>query len=329
MQAPVRIADLVRGEYGWTPRQRQVLDLLTSRYTNSQIAEALGISLDGAKWHVSEVITKLGVDSREEAAEYWREYNGLGRRFVRVFRGVATVGGLKWLVGGAGAMAGTAAVAGAAYLAVVAAYGRGEDEAAAPVAPVATVPPGAPAAPAGELPGEDGFRQFAASFDSELAEGGLDALASRLRATTYTCGTDGRVEFSDMTCTPGTQVSAVRGGRWRSEGSMSTVDEMAGQLRALGATLQPALTDTFGDGALRVHAVAVSPGRTVAVVTGIAERPLVAGGPGPSRFALAVDFVHDGTSWTATRVLTAHVLAEDFLAPSDEGRTALGGWEPL
>lgn len=61
----------------WTNRQREVLDLLAKGLTNGQIAEALGISLDGAKWHVSEIIARLGVDTREEAAEYWRKQNGL------------------------------------------------------------------------------------------------------------------------------------------------------------------------------------------------------------------------------------------------------------
>jgi len=89
----------------WTPRQRQVLDLLVKQRTNSQIATELGISLDGAKWHVSEVITKLGVDSREEAAEYWRHRNGLKMRFTRVAGGLFAPGVLKW-------GAGTAFVAG-------------------------------------------------------------------------------------------------------------------------------------------------------------------------------------------------------------------------
>ena len=53
-----------------TPRQRQVLRLVAAGRTNVQIARALGISLAGAKWHVSEVISRLGVTSREEAAQY-------------------------------------------------------------------------------------------------------------------------------------------------------------------------------------------------------------------------------------------------------------------
>lgn len=42
--------------------------LLREGMTNPQIGERLGISLDGAKYHVAEIISKLGVENREEAA---------------------------------------------------------------------------------------------------------------------------------------------------------------------------------------------------------------------------------------------------------------------
>jgi hypothetical protein len=42
--------------------------MLKDGLTNPQIAERMGISLDGAKYHVSEIISKLGVSSRQEAA---------------------------------------------------------------------------------------------------------------------------------------------------------------------------------------------------------------------------------------------------------------------
>jgi DNA-binding CsgD family transcriptional regulator len=51
-----------------TPREWEVLDLLRRGLTNEQIAAHLGISFSGAKYHVSEIITKLGVETREEAA---------------------------------------------------------------------------------------------------------------------------------------------------------------------------------------------------------------------------------------------------------------------
>ncbi len=51
-----------------TRREREVLDLIRLGLTNEEIAGRLGISLDGAKYHVSQILSKLGVGSREEAA---------------------------------------------------------------------------------------------------------------------------------------------------------------------------------------------------------------------------------------------------------------------
>jgi DNA-binding CsgD family transcriptional regulator len=51
-----------------TPRQWEVLQLLRESLTDPQIAERLNISLDGAKYHVSEILARLGVSTREEAA---------------------------------------------------------------------------------------------------------------------------------------------------------------------------------------------------------------------------------------------------------------------
>ncbi len=53
-----------------TPRQWQVLALLREGLSNEQIALRLGISLDGVKFHVSEILGKLGVGSRNEAAQW-------------------------------------------------------------------------------------------------------------------------------------------------------------------------------------------------------------------------------------------------------------------
>ena len=51
-----------------TPRERQVLALLTDGLTNAEIAERLVVSLSTIKSHVSSIISKLGASSRTEAA---------------------------------------------------------------------------------------------------------------------------------------------------------------------------------------------------------------------------------------------------------------------
>lgn len=54
----------------FTPREWQVLLHLRHGLTNVEIAHELGVSLAGAKYHVSEILSKLGVKSRKEAAEW-------------------------------------------------------------------------------------------------------------------------------------------------------------------------------------------------------------------------------------------------------------------
>ena len=51
-----------------TPREWDVLELLRSGASTAEIAERLGITERTAKFHVSEILSKLGVASREEAA---------------------------------------------------------------------------------------------------------------------------------------------------------------------------------------------------------------------------------------------------------------------
>ena len=53
-----------------TPREREVLELVREGLTNPQISERLNISLETAKHHVSEVLSKTGVSSREETAAW-------------------------------------------------------------------------------------------------------------------------------------------------------------------------------------------------------------------------------------------------------------------
>ena len=54
-----------------TPREWEVLELLRKDLTNSEIADRIGISERGVKYHVVEIIGKLGVSDRREAAG-WR-----------------------------------------------------------------------------------------------------------------------------------------------------------------------------------------------------------------------------------------------------------------
>jgi DNA-binding CsgD family transcriptional regulator len=60
-----------------TPREREVVALLAEGLTNAQLAERLYISPRTAAVHVSNILTKLGMSSRTEAAA-WAVRSGLG-----------------------------------------------------------------------------------------------------------------------------------------------------------------------------------------------------------------------------------------------------------
>jgi DNA-binding CsgD family transcriptional regulator len=90
-----------------TAREREVLDLIRRGLTNEEIAQRLGISLDGAKYHVSQILSKLGVATREEAAavalgerrRWWAAWP-LWAKIAGVATVAATAAGLAVLVWG-------------------------------------------------------------------------------------------------------------------------------------------------------------------------------------------------------------------------------------
>lgn len=67
-----------------TERQWQVAELVALGYPNQAIAEELGISLAGAKYHVSEILRRLDLTRREEIAGWFRS--------ERLTRGEAVAG---------------------------------------------------------------------------------------------------------------------------------------------------------------------------------------------------------------------------------------------
>jgi len=92
----------LEGRHELSERQQEVLALMAEGRTNYEIAEALDLSLEGAKYHVSEILGKLGVDSREEAIAWWRGHRPVRERLPQRMRflwpalgwvgGVAAVG---------------------------------------------------------------------------------------------------------------------------------------------------------------------------------------------------------------------------------------------
>lgn len=124
------------GRHGLTPRQQEVLALVARGRTNGEIALALGISLDGAKWHVGEILSKLGASSREEAALWYRQEQQLRRRLLRGLQAVVAAGAVKWAAGGVAAL-----VAAGVGVAVIAALPGDDGASGAPAASGSPSPP--------------------------------------------------------------------------------------------------------------------------------------------------------------------------------------------
>ncbi|GAB4333251.1 MAG: hypothetical protein Kow0010_19510 [Dehalococcoidia bacterium] len=117
-----------------------MLDLLANGYTNGEIAGRLGITLDGAKFHVREIMSKLGVDSREDAAAYWRERNSLRGRLSRAQRAIVAAVSLRAALV---AIAGLVVAIGGAAAALMLLAGGDDPE------PAAATPTDVPASPTG------------------------------------------------------------------------------------------------------------------------------------------------------------------------------------
>jgi DNA-binding CsgD family transcriptional regulator/photosystem II stability/assembly factor-like uncharacterized protein len=113
-----------------TPREWEVLSLLRENLTNEQIAERLGVTLHAARYHVSQILSKLGVATREEAAVWQPEPVRAGPHWSIAFQ--------IWLTAAA-----AVAVIAVGVLAWGVARGSGDDEPAAsptPSQPTVTQP---------------------------------------------------------------------------------------------------------------------------------------------------------------------------------------------
>ncbi len=123
-------AHALRFERELTERQQAVLALVAKGLTNAEIAESLEISLDGAKWNVSEILTKLGLATREEAAGFYRWRRSRRRSLARR---MAAFGSLGWWKPGLGGAAAAVAVGGGvAAWALLAPSTSQDDEAGKP-----------------------------------------------------------------------------------------------------------------------------------------------------------------------------------------------------
>lgn len=221
----------LRTDYEWTARQRAVLELIARGRSNLEISEELGISLAGAKWHVSEILSKLQAESRQEAADYWQKYNGWQLRFWRTFQGASIAAALKWV--GFFAVAAGAATAAAIFL-VRASTDDDDPSASAPsetttrVAPTPTATTTATAtedpqsrwqfAPTSQCPIPDSSACAAATALREAVSAGDFNAVERLALPVEIVCPDVPDNLTSAVCSPprgpGDRVAALGAGKW-------------------------------------------------------------------------------------------------------------------
>jgi hypothetical protein len=212
------------------------------------------------------------------------------------------------------------AVLAIASVGVAAACGGDEGEGSSPTPSEGT---------AAELPGNDGFRQFVPVLQEALDHGDVSFLADRMKTTDVVCGPqDVPTALGGPQCEfVGQAYPGFATGSWRSEGGVGPISNTTSQLEKLFATVQPSATDQFGDGAVRVYALNQADDRQDAIIAAMIERPANFAGSGALRIALGTSWSFEEGRWMLANILSAYVLAEDLLIPSEEGRPYYRNWE--
>jgi len=180
-----------------------------------------------------------------------------------------------------------------------------------------------------ELAGNDGFRRFVPLLQAALDRGDVAFLSDRLKTVDVVCGLeDVPTQLGGPQCDfEGQSYAGFEVGHWRSEGGVVPVSVVTSQFETLFATVQPSASDQFGDGAVRVYALNQQDDRQDAIIAAMIERPPNYAGSGPLRIALGTRWSFEGGRWMLTGTLSAYILAEDLLIPTEEGRPYYPNWE--
>jgi hypothetical protein len=306
------------------------MDLIVRGYTNPQIAETLDVSLDGAKWHVREILSKLGVDTREEAAEYWRAYNGLNVRLTRLFRGFAGLAVLRW-------SAIAVAMLGGVTILVYALAWRGGDDStpASPETPALVATPTPTPEPTATTPTvpvmavSPSFRDFAHAIEKALQSNDASFFREAALTERVVCGPDD-IQQPGTGCTMvGQEFDGLGLSYWRSDaGGIAPLENVVTTIERLWTESMTGGSDAYGDAGPHVYALGTRPALPgtpplhVAVLTAMIEGR--GGAEGQPRVAV-VTFWHEVEGeWRYPQVLAAFVLGEEFLEAGGLGVES--GW---
>lgn len=289
-------------------RERQVLDLVRLGLTNEEIARRLGISPAGAKYHVSQILSKLGVSSREEAVAlaleerrpWWTRVLawGLAAKVAGAAVVVAALGGIGVLVYGLAATGGT-----------------GEDDGSSPATTAAPVATAAPSVAIGSYGDPYSAGSFLAELDVTVRNADVDWFLANTAFPDLPCDQQGAFPSAAPACAglpPGSVVPGVTVGVLQSEGFATDREGYAALIRDYMTNFDSAASDEYGDGRPRLYAWGIRsaefgkdsslPAYVTAIVTRIVGAETGEGAPSPTfppagRSVILFDAGYDGNGW--------------------------------
>lgn len=194
--------------------------------------------------------------------------------------------------------------------------------------PTATTPTATASPASADQPGDDGFRAFARRLDAGLQARGVAVITARWKTVEVVCRAEDVPQRADgaFCASAGQRYQGIESSSWRSAGGIVEVERVNERLDTAAGTSHPEVTDRFGDGVVRVYALANS-GAYRTLVTAIITSTPEMGAPRPIRVAWLLTWQFTEGSWRATKIMSAYVLAEDLLEPTREGLAAVPGWE--
>ncbi len=242
----------VRPKQNLSPRQREVLELIAEGHTNGQIATRLGIGLESVKTHVSDILYRLGVETREQAAIEWRHYNSLGGRFRRALNGVAALFTTRAAMA-TGAVAVTGIIAAGAIGLFLSLRSDGEPNATATSADASPTPQTTPTT--GPTPSALARWRKTADIQVALMPSMLAEAAGSIWVTSQAADTVSRIDPATNTVTATievgrkpTHISSGLGYLWVGnvgDGTISRIDPATNQVTATITLPGPILGDAI------------------------------------------------------------------------------------
>jgi hypothetical protein len=219
-------------------------------------------------------------------------------------------------------------------------FGCGDDEddddavTATPPLATATQPAGreTPAATGTADAGDEdpaAFREFAALIDDAVETGDTQFFAERLKTTHVVCDeTNTPPEVGDPACEfIGQEFEGFQTGGWRSEGAVVPAERVPAAFQRVYDGALADAQDEFAGGAPDVYAISDDGTEGAAAITALVERPSDFAGTGPLRVVLSTSWVREDDGWLMDLLISAYVLAEDFLQPSPEVSSYYRNWE--